>query len=65
MGRLGRVDLSIKVTPVDHEKEIDRDLVDKTKIIYKSSKGIKKGTQECEIHEDEINWLIDNIIKDI
>jgi hypothetical protein len=39
---LGRVDLSIKVTPVDNEKEIDRDLVDKTKIIYKSSKGIKK-----------------------
>jgi hypothetical protein len=30
------------VTPVDNEKEIDRDLVDKTKIIYKSSKGIKK-----------------------
>ena len=43
IGRLGSVELAVKANAVDSEEELDKKLVEKTKIIYKPSKGIKEA----------------------
>lgn len=43
LGPLGSIELAVKANAVDTEEEVNKKLVEKTKIIYKPSKGIKKA----------------------
>lgn len=48
IGRLGSVELSVKASAVDSFEELDKNLVEKTKIIYKPSKGIKEALRNMK-----------------
>ena len=48
IGRLGSVELAVKANAVDSEEELDKKLVEKTKIIYKPSKGIKEALRNVK-----------------
>ncbi|MEE0917893.1 MAG: hypothetical protein UIQ67_06275 [Bacteroidales bacterium] len=48
IGRLGSVELSVKANAVDSFEELDKNLVEKTKIIYKPSKGIKEALRNVK-----------------
>ena len=43
LGPLGSIELAVKANAVDTEEEVNKKLVEKTKIIYKPSKDIKKA----------------------
>jgi predicted histone-like DNA-binding protein len=43
LGPLGSIELAVKANAVDTEEEVNKKLVEKTKIIYKPSNYIKKA----------------------
>ena len=43
LGPLGSIELAVKANAVDTEEKVNKKLVEKTKIIYKPSKDIKKA----------------------
>ena len=48
LGPLGCVELSVKADAVDTEEELNKKLIEKTKILYKPSKEIKKALKEVK-----------------
>lgn len=48
LGPLGSIELSVKADAVDTEEELNKKLIEKTKIIYKPSKDIKKALKEVK-----------------
>jgi hypothetical protein len=45
---LGSIELSVKADAVDTEEELNKKLIEKTKILYKPSKDIKKALKEVK-----------------
>ncbi|MBQ8044910.1 MAG: HU family DNA-binding protein [Bacteroidales bacterium] len=48
LGPLGSIELSVKADAVDTEEELNKKLIEKTKILYKPSKDIKKALKEVK-----------------
>ena len=48
LGPLGCVELSVKADAVDSVEELNKKLIEKTKIIYKPSKDIKKALKKVK-----------------
>lgn len=48
LGPLGSIELAVKANAVDTEEEVNKKLVEKTKIIYKPSKDIKKALKNVK-----------------
>ena len=48
LGPLGSIELSVKADAVDTEEELNKKLIEKTKILYKPSKEIKKALKEVK-----------------
>lgn len=48
LGPLGSIELSVNADAVDTEEELNKKLIEKTKIIYKPSKDIKKALKEVK-----------------
>ena len=48
LGPLGCVELSVKADAVDSVEELNKKLIEKTKILYKPSKDIKKALKEVK-----------------
>ena len=48
LGPLGSIELSVKADAVDTEEELNKKLIEKTKILYKPSKDIKKALKKVK-----------------
>ena len=48
LGPLGSIELSVNADAVDTEEELNKKLIEKTKILYKPSKDIKKALKEVK-----------------
>lgn len=53
LGPLGGIELAVKANAVDSEEEVNKNLVEKTKIIYKPSKEMKKALRDVKYKIDK------------